>query len=278
MVTLIGAVSESESSASLQSWLSESTVNKFASESDVPSPAPRFQTSSPSPSVNQVDGASSMMMMSTQASKCLHVGNVPPTLSEKDLVAEFAKYGSVETVKLINQRGRRFAFVCYNSIDMAVNAKTLMSRVHPWKSAISFAHREFTNAMTRETHAGGGSNIWNDQAGYVPSRSASTSPFISKTTPAFPSRFSPPPFASEAINSGLYSPHSGDNDTKQGDEWSQGVDAASQAVMRRLCDDTYVPTQAWPVDLVADAPFCEAVTVSHQSLPITESFFVCRPN
>ena len=46
------------------------------------------------------------------ASKCLHVGNVPANLSEKDLIKEFEKFGSVEGVKLINQRGRRFAFVC----------------------------------------------------------------------------------------------------------------------------------------------------------------------
>lgn len=30
-------------------------------------------------------------------------------------------------------------------------------------------------------------------------------------------------------------------------------------ILRRLCDDTYVPTQAWPIDVVKDGPFCEAV-------------------
>jgi len=30
-------------------------------------------------------------------------------------------------------------------------------------------------------------------------------------------------------------------------------------VMRRLCDDTYVPTQLWPIDHHVDAPYCAAV-------------------
>ena len=52
---------------------------------------------------------------SQNISKCLHVGNVPTTLTEKDLAREFEKYGVLETVKLVNQRGRRFAFVCYRT-------------------------------------------------------------------------------------------------------------------------------------------------------------------
>ena len=39
---------------------------------------------------------------------------------------------------------------------------------------------------------------------------------------------------------------------------SQNFDAN---VLRRLCDDTYVPTQLWAVNSAADMPFCEGIVV-----------------
>jgi len=30
-------------------------------------------------------------------------------------------------------------------------------------------------------------------------------------------------------------------------------------ILRRLCDDTYVPTQPWPIDIHNDEPYCQAV-------------------
>ena len=36
--------------------------------------------------------------------------------------------------------------------------------------------------------------------------------------------------------------------------------SAIDPVVRRLCDDTYVPTQTWPADPPRDAPYCQAVT------------------
>lgn len=35
-------------------------------------------------------------------------------------------------------------------------------------------------------------------------------------------------------------------------------------VLRRLCDDTYVPTQPWPVDAARDQPYCLAVIAQLQ--------------
>mmetsp|Transcript_15748 Transcript_15748/g.15891 ORF Transcript_15748/g.15891 Transcript_15748/m.15891 type:complete len:1143 (+) Transcript_15748:164-3592(+) len=37
-------------------------------------------------------------------------------------------------------------------------------------------------------------------------------------------------------------------------------------VLRRLCDDTYVPTQTWPANSTADAPFCEVIVSQLQQL------------
>lgn len=30
-------------------------------------------------------------------------------------------------------------------------------------------------------------------------------------------------------------------------------------ILRRLCDDTYVPTQPWPINIQNDEPYCQAV-------------------
>ena len=35
-------------------------------------------------------------------------------------------------------------------------------------------------------------------------------------------------------------------------------------VLQRLCDDTYVPTQPWPVDYVQDLPYCNACVAQLQ--------------
>jgi hypothetical protein len=35
-------------------------------------------------------------------------------------------------------------------------------------------------------------------------------------------------------------------------------------VLLRLCDDTYVPTQPWPVDAARDPPYCAAVVAQLQ--------------
>jgi hypothetical protein len=80
-----------------------------------------------------------------QASRCLHVGNVPSSYTEVQLVREFEKFGQIDGLKLITQKNgnRRFAFVTYKTISQAITARHCLSKLHPWKSAISFAHRDF---------------------------------------------------------------------------------------------------------------------------------------
>ena len=45
---------------------------------------------------------------------------------------------------------------------------------------------------------------------------------------------------------------------------THGPEHGTEAVLRRLCDDTYVPTQPWPVNWDIDAFFCSAVVAQLQ--------------
>jgi RNA recognition motif-containing protein len=73
----------------------------------------------------------------------LHVGNVPLNLTEVQLLREFERFGQLDGLKLISQRSgtRRFAFITFHTVEQAITAKHCMSKMHPWKSAISFAHK-----------------------------------------------------------------------------------------------------------------------------------------
>ena len=75
-------------------------------------------------------------------SRCLHIGNVPANLNENQLLDEFEQFGEVETLKVVTQRNRRFAFVTYKTLEQSIVAKQRMSKIQSWKSAISFAHKE----------------------------------------------------------------------------------------------------------------------------------------
>ena len=77
-----------------------------------------------------------------QVSRCLHVGNVPANLTEAQLYVEFERFGELEGLKVVTQRSRRFAFVTFATIEQAVAAKQRITKLAPWKSAISFAHKE----------------------------------------------------------------------------------------------------------------------------------------
>ena len=60
----------------------------------------------------------------------------------------------------VSQRSRRFAFVSFRTVEQAISAKQRMTRVHPWKSAISFAHKEsqsLTMTMTQPLSSSSGS-------------------------------------------------------------------------------------------------------------------------
>jgi RNA recognition motif-containing protein len=90
------------------------------------------------------------LLESQQASKCLHVGNVPNSYTEVQLMKEFEKFGQLDGLKLITQKGgnRRYAFVTFKTINQAIAARHCLSKVHPWKSAISFAHKDFSKGKT----------------------------------------------------------------------------------------------------------------------------------
>ena len=81
-------------------------------------------------------------------SRCLHIGNVPVNINENQLLTELEEFGEVETLRIISQKNRRFAFVTYSSLELAVSAKQAIiekqrkSHVQSWKSAVSFAHQE----------------------------------------------------------------------------------------------------------------------------------------
>ena len=61
-------------------------------------------------------------LSSQQASRCLHVGNVPLNVTEVQLMREFEKFGQLDGLKLINQRsgGRRFAFITFYTIEQVI--------------------------------------------------------------------------------------------------------------------------------------------------------------
>ena len=75
-------------------------------------------------------------------SRCLHVGNVPVQLTEQQLYQEFEKFGEVAGLKIVTHRSRRFAFVTFSTIEQAISAKQRLVKLTPWKSAISYAHKE----------------------------------------------------------------------------------------------------------------------------------------
>eukprot|EP01035_Chromulina_nebulosa_P020182 gene20182-26200_t len=216
-------------------------------------------------------------------SKCLHVGNVPPLINETDLMKEFEKYGIVEQTKLINQRGRRFAFVCYQTIEMAITAKTMMSRVHPWKSAISFAHKESINSYNNNQY-GNYSNEFDESFNYMPSLRPSTS--LGQSTNMNRGGLIVPPNRSMSLSPSVML---GEGDHDSGDISYENENMNSYSiesnnysnrpinrpitnnsfhypntlnpVLKRLCDDTYVPTQPWPIDSALDSPYCNAIVM-----------------
>jgi hypothetical protein len=100
------------------------------------------------------------------ASRCLHVGNVPSNFTEVQLMNEFEKFGQLDGLKLINQKNgnRRFAFVTYKTVAQAVTARHCLSKIHPWKSAISFAHRDFSNNTTTSNNSNNNSQSTNSAA------------------------------------------------------------------------------------------------------------------
>lgn len=85
----------------------------------------------------------------SQPNKSLHVGNVPSFFTEDLFAHEFSSFYPLST-NLVTQKGRRYGFINFATIEQAKYAKNMLSKTKLWKSNISFAKRE-THAMTRVT-------------------------------------------------------------------------------------------------------------------------------
>lgn len=262
------------------------------------------------------------------ATRCLHVGNVPANMSEVQLMREFEKFGQLDGLKLVSQRNgtRRFAFITFHSIEQAITARHCLSKVHPWKSAISFAHKEFTqHGGVSSASAGGHVPAHHQQQHMMMSHGQ-----LGNAYGAMPdyqgnmlyqmqnnhqmmmqANMLSYPYMNGAFNGGMNGQQQATSYWMQqpaqhllplqpfanpGDSFLSAPSASLSAptmgafptsalpqqqvasqqtfaqpgvdldcpVLRRLCDDTYVPTQPWPVDLVRDQPYCNAVIAQLQ--------------
>eukprot|EP01038_Epipyxis_sp_PR26KG_P008631 gene8631-11664_t len=255
-----------------------------------------------------------------QPTRCLHVGNVPQNLTEISLRTEFEKFGPIEGLKIVTQKtsNRRFAFITFQTIEHAVKAKHHMSKVHPWKSAISFAHKEFTSSPSNNRHQNSRNN--NNNNINQSSNFAVHSSIESMHQPNFlvnplmyamdPQPLLPQGHISNDIKNtrsvlgdvpldlnymglkpsdGYYNhlnidqlPNNGnwptidnllsslqDTTLTHSNENNHYVrtpanNGTNCPVLRRLCDDTYVPTQPWPIDEPADRVYYTAVIAQLQ--------------
>lgn len=189
------------------------------------------------------------------ASRCLHVGNIPAQLTEAQLLREFDKYGPVDGLKVVSNRNRRFAFVSFRTVDEAMKAKNLMSRIYPWKNAINFAHSNYhqgNNHHNSSNSENSKQNIHNhDNNLYPVGLELDTPPHTSQASPNITSSISHvTEIPRVALPEAMHTIRS-QNDYISSDR----VDP----ILRRLCDDTYVPTQQWPIDRTNDIPYCNAV-------------------
>lgn len=275
------------------------------------------------------------------ASRCLHVGNVPNTYTDSQLTREFERFGVIEGLKLINQKNgqRRFAFITFQTIEQAIAARHALSKVHPWKSAISFAHKDLmrNGALPSQGAASGATSQWSGHAagsaslgGAAPSSSSAASASTAATGhgrsggggagafgghhaahltsasshaaggsfhasmstqehgrsgsgPLAPVASKLPPHGWAASSGGLMGPGRGATGVHGANgallhrsspplmmrvgydsipiantpSYQGGIEAThgqtrEKIILQRLCDDTYVPTQPWPVDREAD--------------------------
>lgn len=259
------------------------------------------------------------------ASRCLHVGNVPMGYTEVQLMREFEKYGQLEGLKLISQKNnvRRFAFVTFKTINQAMAAKHNLSKLHPWKSAISFAHKDMVAAAMQQhhqqqqqlthghghghghaqqhhhpypqqhmthnpyaphhpqhphhgqqqqayqqhghhqqqpQHGGAGGGFYGYKASPVKAP-APTVPYRMQQhqqTQHIPQRTTSP--------MGVFGEQRDHEDVVHHAHKQHmhapgpaGTQVKDPVILQRLCDDTYVPTQPWPVDVHNDLPLLHAV-------------------
>jgi hypothetical protein len=268
----------------------------------------------------------------SSATRCLHVGNVPANMTEAQLAREFEKFGQLEGIKLVAQRNgtRRFAFITFVTVDQAVSARHALSKVHPWKSAISFAHKDFGGSnnpqgdgMSRSGSHGGGHSApampqqgrggyQNAPAGGKGYGAGGMSDYQAHLLYQMQQQggggqhmmmggpgAAPYPYMNMGMSMNMGMPYGGGQlywmqppPGAAGAQFPSGPAPMTQQmggyslppqyqaraqppttttaamdpdcpVLQRLCDDTYVPTQPWPVD-ARDQTYCAAVVAQLQ--------------
>jgi hypothetical protein len=259
-------------------------------------------------------------------------------MTEAQLAREFEKFGQLEGIKLVAQRNgtRRFAFITFVAVEQAVSARHALSKVHPWKSAISFAHKDFggsNNSQSEGASSRSGHNAGGHTAAGMPAQTrggysnpvAAAGKMYGSGMPDYQTHLMyhmqqqgggggahmmmggpgavPYPYMGMNINMNMGMPYGGSGPLY----WMQAPPAGPGAqfpagpaalpmvqqqmggyalppqyqarapatisatatmdpecpVLQRLCDDTYVPTQPWPVD-ARDQAYCAAVVAQLQ--------------
>lgn len=217
-------------------------------------------------------------------SKCLLLESVPAQISEAQLYLELERYGEVEGMRLMTLNGHRFALVAFTTVEQAVAAKQRLQKHPVWIGAVSFSQMDtgrhsapaapyvsgpppgltvnFLPISQYSSESGVYDRRGNLQAdsmrkeGYVSTAAASQA--TSFGGPA-PSILSPPRFPPQQV-SATYPEVTQLSSAGLGMRLGMGTGPPYRdAVIARLCDDSYVSQQMWPVDPVADAPFCNAI-------------------
>ena len=178
------------------------------------------------------------------------------------------------------------------NIIQAITAKHCLSKIHPWKSAISFAHRDFNHSSATSSAKG---HLFHPQAQLPHSAhySQHQRAHILTPTPSLGKEESGVYSSSSQLQQGSWSSDSGNDlngspfvssdfpalnvdrvkgvatppvETRSGRPSHTNQSHEESDVLRRLCDDTYVPTQPWPINCERDKPYCFAVIAQVISL------------
>jgi hypothetical protein len=216
------------------------------------------------------------------------VGDVPAVLTEAQLYIEFERFGEVEGLKVVTQRTRRFAFVTFASVEQAVSAKQRMAKLGQWRSAISFAHKESNSTLQQEDQQQSPHLQHSSSSGRLASKHPSTAAAGGASRGGGGDEHGRGQGAMRKTHSGAHLDEghhavmsdsafaarmmvlTGASDTSYGrpSAGSHGPAPFSNAVpcsvLVRLCDDTYVPTQPWPIDFIQDLPYCNACVAQLQ--------------
>lgn len=211
-----------------------------------------------------------------QVSRCLHVGNVPSHLTEDQLYVEFERFGELEGLKVVTQRSRRFAFVTFITVEQAINAKQRMTKLGPWKSAISFAHKEsITSLSTQPSQRASYPKMKEDHSGaYTRQNDFKHSPTATQHGAYWSNQQYQDEYGHQhnsTMSEDHFSPNTlesrsnGDTSVLQRHHIAHHLQQPQPCpVLQRLCDDTYVPTQPWPVDFIMDHSYCNSVVAQLQ--------------